>query len=119
MPRRTGERTRRWRSSKTIRARRLHTTQHVGIAIEIIVGVMAFALANAVLISVEDLHVGILLRMNESIERERDPAPKVLELLQRNEKGFSSSWTLKSSSFPTLLPETTKPASPLLLPCLS
>jgi len=69
MPRRTGERTRRWRSSKTIRARRLHTTQHVGIAIEIIVGVMAFALANAVLISVEDLHVGIL--PDERIHRKR------------------------------------------------
>jgi len=70
--------TRRWRPSKTICARRLHTAQHVGIAIETIVGVMAFDLANAVLLLGEDLHVAILLPLNESLGRGRDPAPNAL-----------------------------------------
>jgi len=55
-------------------ARERHSTQHVGNVIETIVAVMAFDLANAVLLLVEDLHVAIPQPPNESLGR-GDPTP--------------------------------------------
>ncbi len=78
----------RWRPHKIDLARGLYPTQHAGIVIEVIAVAMAFDLASAVLLLIEDFHVVILLPTNESLERGRELNPKY-----RNKKEVSSSST--------------------------
>jgi len=94
----------RWRSCKTGRyARGPLTTQHVGIAIDVIEHVTALARANGALTSVEGLHVAILLPTNESLGSERDPTPNTKTIFRLKRKPFiSTSWNRISLRPPTL-----------------